>query len=217
MEHPPEPVDEETKIEQPEVDEQPVEELKSPEAEVKPPSEKEEITKLDAEETEEGPEGPKGPEQSQQPEQPEEPEVPEEPEEPESKPADATILPPTAKPESLSPESDGPFLTYFTDMVAGTTTTRPIKQKPFSTLIHPLHASLSSLRSATLFSQPIREQDAPGYSSLVLKPADLKTLWKQVKEGIVTESVVFHREVARMFANAIVYNAEHCTPLCELG
>ena len=97
-------------------------------------------------------------------------------------------------------------------MVAETTPTRPPKQKPFSTLIHPLHASLSSLRSATLFSQPIREQDAPGYSALVLKPTDLKTLWKQVKEGIVTESIVFHREVARMFANAIVYNTEACTP-----
>jgi hypothetical protein len=84
--------------------------------------------------------------------------------------------------------------------------------KPFSTLIHPLHASLSSLRSATLFSQPIRELDAPGYASLVLKPTDLKTLWKQVKEGVVTDSTVFHREVARMFANAIMYNAEDCTP-----
>jgi bromodomain-containing protein 8 len=91
------------------------------------------------------------------------------------------------------------------------------KQKAFSTLIHPLHASLCSLRSATLFSNPIREQDAPGYSSLVLKPTDLKTIWKQVKEGIITESVVFHREVARMFANAIVYNAENCnTPGSKL-
>ena len=194
MEPPPEPVDEEMKIEQPEVEEQPVEKEKSPEQaeQVKPPSEKEEIMELDAEETEE------------------ETEQPEQPEQPDAKPIEPTVST-TAKPESSSPESDGPLLTYFADVVAETTPTRPTKQKPFSTLIHPLHASLSSLRSATLFSQPIREQDAPGYSSLVLKPTDLKTLWKQVKEGIVTESVVFHREVARMFANAIVYNAENCT------
>jgi hypothetical protein len=85
------------------------------------------------------------------------------------------------------------------------------KQKAFSTRIHPLHASLSSLRSATLFSNPIREIDAPGYSKLVLKPTDLKTIWKQAKEGTITESIVFHREVARMFANAIVFNPENCT------
>ena len=35
-------------------------------------------------------------------------------------------------------------------------------------------------------------------------------MWKQVKEGVISDSVVFHREVARMFANAIMYNAENC-------
>jgi bromodomain-containing protein 8 len=190
-------------IEQPEVDEPPpVEETaKSPEQaeEVKPPSEKEATVDLGAGE----------PEEEEEPEEPEEPA-------PEPQPTVETIST-TAKPESLSPESDGDSPYNDIDVVAETTPTRPPKQKPFSTLIHPLHASLSSLRSATLFSQPIREQDAPGYSALVLKPTDLKTLWKQVKEGIVTESIVFHREVARMFANAIIYNAETCTPLFDLG
>jgi hypothetical protein len=68
--------------------------------------------------------------------------------------------------------------------IAETTPSRP-KQKPFNILIHPLHASLSSLRSATLFSQPIRESDAPGYSNLILAPTDLKTLWKQVINQII--------------------------------
>lgn len=101
-------------------------------------------------------------------------------------------------------------------LIAETTPSRP-KQKPFNILIHPLHASLCSLKSATLFSQPIREQDAPGYFDLIKKPTDLKTIWKQVKEGVIGDSLVFHREVARMFANAIMYNAENCMTPVDYG
>jgi len=117
---------------------------------------------------------------------------------------------PTTSPNPANPDSDGTIPNFRSMQPKIIVETPARKQKAFSTLIHPLHASLCSLRSATLFSNPIREQDAPGYSSLVLKPTDLKTIWKQVKEGIITESIVFHREVARMFANAIVYNAENC-------
>ena len=39
---------------------------------------------------------------------------------------------------------------------------------------------------------------------------DLKTLWRLVKDGTITDSKTYHREVMRMFANAIMYNAEHC-------
>jgi bromodomain-containing protein 8 len=88
------------------------------------------------------------------------------------------------------------------------TPTRP--KKPFPTLIQPLHSSLTSLKSATLFSNPIREMDAPGYSQLIKKPMDLKTLWKLVKDGTVADSTIYHREVLRMFANAIMYNSENC-------
>jgi hypothetical protein len=120
-----------------------------------------------------------------------------------------------SKQESSEPESDGASSSYDSNAIAELTPSRP-KQKSFSTLISPLHAGLSSLRSATLFSQPIREMDAPGYYELVKRPVDLKTLWKQVKDGIVPDSKVFHREVARMFANAIMYNKENCDVLVKL-
>ena len=132
------------------------------------------------------------------------------------KPKLKSQTPQPPKQETPSSESDGPtshprlrLAVQTNHIIEDTTPSRP-KQKPFSALIHPLHAALCSLRSATLFSQPIREGDAPGYYSLIRKPVDLKTLWKQVKEGVITDSVVFHREVARMFANAAMYNAENC-------
>src|SRR2546423_6427711 len=100
--------------------------------------------------------------------------------------------------------------------LAELTPSRPPKSKPFPILIQPLHAGLSSLKSATLFSHPIREIDAPNYSNLIRYPTDLKTIWKQVKDGSITESRVFHREVARMFANAVMYNTEDCMSLMSL-
>jgi len=107
-------------------------------------------------------------------------------------------------------ESDGPLVLVQTLIVVDAASIRP--KKAFPTLISPLNSSLLSLKSATLFSNPIRELDAPGYANLIKKPMDLKTLWKLVKDGTINDSKVYHREVLRMFANAIMYNAENCMP-----
>ena len=183
--------------EQPVEPDQPEESTEPLESEQKPFAPQHEIIDLDEEETEEEAEATK-----------------EEIHTPEPEPREQPTVSPTLGRGTSELESDGTFLAKTRLIIAETTPSKP-KQKPFSTLIHPLHASLCSLRSATLFSNPIRESDAPGYYNLILKPTDLKTLWKQVKEGLVTESVVFHREVARMFANAAMYNPENCITLRE--
>lgn len=229
-----EPAVEEEKVEEPTTEEQPMEEVVPEEvehpmeptmAEEEPPQPEEEQTKPtspDGETIEPGAEEIETERQLEQEEQ-EEPDLESKPENPspeilpDQSEQPEPIISPIIKPELSEPESDGPYSpSHFpakTDFcVAETTPSRP-KQRPFNILIHPLHSSISSLKSAALFSQPIRETEAPGYSKLVYKPVDLKTLWKQVKEGIVTDSVVYHREVARMFANAIMYNDEDCIPL----
>jgi bromodomain-containing protein 8 len=154
------------------------------------------------------------PAQEQEEVKPEQPEPPTEPTphispSPLSEPPEEDIKPTTPPQEDLS---DGPPRSLLPLTVVEPTDHPPMrpKTKSFSTLISPLHSSLASLRSATLFSAPIREIDAPGYSALIKKPMDLKTLWRHVKEGRITDSAVYHREVLRMFANAVMYNPEKC-------
>jgi bromodomain-containing protein 8 len=84
------------------------------------------------------------------------------------------------------------------------------KKNPFANQIQPVHELISFHRYGELFTSPILESQVPGYHSLIFKPTDLKTIWKQVKEEVITNGIVFHREIARMFANAIMFNAEDC-------
>lgn len=73
-----------------------------------------------------------------------------------------------------------------------------------------MHELISAHRYTEFFARPILESEAPGYHSLVFKSTDLKTIRKQVKEEVITDGIVFHREILRMFANAIMFNPEDC-------
>jgi len=43
---------------------------------------------------------------------------------------------------------------------------------------------ISNHRFASVFQNPIREQDAPGYYDIVKQPMDLRTLKKRLREGV---------------------------------
>lgn len=44
---------------------------------------------------------------------------------------------------------------------------------------------INNHRFASVFQNPIREQDAPGYYDIVKQPMDLKSLKKRLREGVI--------------------------------
>ncbi|KAK9374616.1 uncharacterized protein V1513DRAFT_445451 [Lipomyces chichibuensis] len=84
-------------------------------------------------------------------------------------------------------------------------TPRPTNRK-FQALVAPLLANISSNRSASFFTNPVNENDAPNYHSLVYEPTDLRTIKGMVKEGRIQNSSELEREIMKMFANAVMYN-----------
>ncbi|KAK9367739.1 hypothetical protein V1509DRAFT_625164 [Lipomyces kononenkoae] len=84
-------------------------------------------------------------------------------------------------------------------------TPRPTNRK-FQALVAPLLANISSNRSASFFTNPVNENDAPNYYNLIYEPTDLRTIKTMVKEGRIQSSSELEREIMKMFANAVMYN-----------
>lgn len=57
--------------------------------------------------------------------------------------------------------------------------------------------------------QPVRDEIAPGYSSVVFRPMDLTTVKKNIETGVIKSTKVFQRDVMLMFTNAIMYNSSN--------
>ncbi|CAB3404486.1 unnamed protein product [Caenorhabditis bovis] len=66
---------------------------------------------------------------------------------------------------------------------------------------------LSDHKHSGIFSHPVNEKDAPGYSSAVRRRMDLTTLRREVESGIVTSKVSFLARTYNMFANAVMFNS----------
>ncbi len=62
-------------------------------------------------------------------------------------------------------------------------------------------------KHATIFMQPVRDEIAPGYSSVVFRPMDLTTIKKNIETGVIKSTRVFQRDIMLMFTNAIMYNS----------
>ncbi|KAI6119307.1 Bromodomain-containing protein [Pisolithus croceorrhizus] len=69
-----------------------------------------------------------------------------------------------------------------------------------------LHSQISQHRNGNIFHNPIKSSEAPDYHEIIKRPMDLKTIKGRVKDGIVTNSLEFQRDVYLMFANAMMYN-----------
>ncbi|CAJ0905908.1 10306_t:CDS:10 [Entrophospora sp. SA101] len=82
------------------------------------------------------------------------------------------------------------------------------KLKKWLKLVSMILHEISNHRCASLFQNPIREQDAPGYNEIVNHPTDLKTLKRRLRDGEITNTDQFHRELMLMFMNAAIYNRE---------
>lgn len=62
---------------------------------------------------------------------------------------------------------------------------------------------INNHRFASVFQNPIREQDAPGYYDIVKQPMDLKSLKKRLREGVIFIRYIFlgiyYKKVKRNF------------------
>lgn len=78
--------------------------------------------------------------------------------------------------------------------------------KSFRKVIDTLYQTISNHRSSSVFQQPIRDIEAPDYSSTVFRPMDLRSIRVRIKDGGIREIDEFERDMVLMFANAMLYN-----------
>ncbi|KAJ3857443.1 hypothetical protein EV368DRAFT_77797 [Lentinula lateritia] len=78
--------------------------------------------------------------------------------------------------------------------------------KRFQNVIGMLHSQISAHRNGTIFHNPIKNSEAPDYHEIVKRPMDLKTIKSRIKDGAISNSLEFQRDIYLMFANAMMYN-----------
>ncbi|KAG9317679.1 hypothetical protein JVU11DRAFT_1891 [Chiua virens] len=81
-----------------------------------------------------------------------------------------------------------------------------VPNKRFQTVISMLHSQISQHRNGNIFHNPIKNSEAPDYHDIIKRPMDLKTIKAKVKDGVISNSLEFQRDVYLMFANAMMYN-----------
>ncbi|KAH9951585.1 hypothetical protein B0H21DRAFT_818035 [Amylocystis lapponica] len=82
----------------------------------------------------------------------------------------------------------------------------PVVSKRFQNVITMLHSQISQHRFGNVFQYPIKKSEAPDYHDIVKRPMDLKTMKARIKDGLISNSMEFQRDVFLMFANAMMYN-----------
>ena len=73
-------------------------------------------------------------------------------------------------------------------------------------MISLLHDQICQLRNGSIFHGPVKVSDAPDYYDIVKRPIDLKTIKAKIRDGRVTDSHEYQRDVFLMFANSMMYN-----------
>ncbi|XP_028316238.1 bromodomain-containing protein 8 isoform X2 [Gouania willdenowi] len=62
-------------------------------------------------------------------------------------------------------------------------------------------------RYASVFLQPVSDDIAPGYHSIVHRPMDLSAIKKNIESGLIRTTAEFQRDIMLMFQNAVMYNS----------
>ncbi|XP_042355911.1 bromodomain-containing protein 8 isoform X2 [Plectropomus leopardus] len=62
-------------------------------------------------------------------------------------------------------------------------------------------------RYANVFLQPVTDEIAPGYHSIVQRPMDLAAIKKNIETGLIRTTAEFQRDIMLMFQNAVMYNS----------
>lgn len=70
------------------------------------------------------------------------------------------------------------------------------------------HSSVQSNPISAVFREPVKDSEAPGYSSIIKRPMDLRGLAKKLRDGNVTTAEEYRRDLMLMLANAVMFNHE---------
>ncbi|KAF0038333.1 hypothetical protein F2P81_008817 [Scophthalmus maximus] len=62
-------------------------------------------------------------------------------------------------------------------------------------------------RYANVFLQPVTDDIAPGYRSIVHRPMDLAAIKKNIETSLIRTTAEFQRDIMLMFQNAVMYNS----------
>lgn len=60
---------------------------------------------------------------------------------------------------------------------------------------------------ANLFMYPVKEDDAPGYADVILRPMSLQVIKKKLESGGIKSDNEFQRDILLLFQNAFMYNS----------
>lgn len=79
---------------------------------------------------------------------------------------------------------------------------RKTEAATFMTVIN----AIARHKFAFLFKEPVKEAEAPGYSSIIRCPMDLSTMRQHVSNGKIASAADLYRSVMLMFQNAFTFN-----------
>lgn len=79
-------------------------------------------------------------------------------------------------------------------------------RKRFKSSMTQILSQIDLDSAAGFFRVPVQPHEAPAYHSLIHHPLDLKTVSKRVREGKISSSLEFRRDLLLMIANAVMFN-----------
>ncbi|XP_051955519.1 bromodomain-containing protein 8-like isoform X2 [Xyrauchen texanus] len=82
-----------------------------------------------------------------------------------------------------------------------------LAQKIWKKAIMLVWRAAANHRYANVFLQPVTDDIAPGYHSIVHRPMDLSTIKKNIENGLIRTTAEFQRDIMLMFQNAVMYNS----------
>uniref|UniRef100_A0A8C9TY70 Bromodomain-containing protein 8 n=1 Tax=Scleropages formosus TaxID=113540 RepID=A0A8C9TY70_SCLFO len=80
-------------------------------------------------------------------------------------------------------------------------------QKIWKKAIMLVWRAAANHRYASVFLQPVSDDIAPGYHSIVHRPMDLSVIKKNIESGVIRTTAEFQRDIMLMFQNAVMYNS----------
>ncbi|KAI8053670.1 Bromodomain-containing protein [Gilbertella persicaria] len=82
------------------------------------------------------------------------------------------------------------------------------RHKSWQKNINLLWREIANHKNGTMFMNPIKETIAPRYYAIVKRPMDLKTIKNKIRDGLISTTEEFERDVMLMINNSLMYNKE---------
>nr|XP_015204810.1 PREDICTED: bromodomain-containing protein 8 [Lepisosteus oculatus] len=112
-----------------------------------------------------------------------------------------------AEMERAEGESEDGYSVHNTSLQLHTTADSIPSSPASSQFPYLISVYFSMPRYANVFLQPVTDDIAPGYHSIVHRPMDLSTIKKNIENGLIRTTAEFQRDIMLMFQNAVMYNS----------